>query len=393
MRGSRLSLLGVVVSLLLLGGCSSLRKGGGRVPVIKLESVPFHALTDWQQDHDIPHALKAFKISCKVLLKKKPTEPLGLGTYAGDWHPVCRQALECSDSASPQETRAFFEAHFVPYRVTDNGDPEGLFTGYYESSLNGSRQKTPKFWYPLYKKPPELLLSQDKEKKWGVLSWGKIVPYYDRAAIDKGALEGKGLELVWVDDPVEAFFLHIQGSGRVTLPDGQVMRVNYAASNGHPFFSIGRELVHNNIMDTKDVSMQSIRGWMARFPDQARVLMHKNPSYIFFREVENKGDGPIGCMGVPLTPLRSMAIDRRWLPMGCPLWFDGRHPDNYIQERRLMIAQDTGGAIRGAVRGDFFWGFGKDAMERAGKMKSKGQYYVLLPKRVSVPRSYLLKNK
>lgn len=394
MRHSRLFLtVWVFVPLFLLGGCGSLRRGG-RVPVFKIEETSFHALPDWQHDEGIFQALVAFKKSCGVLLKKKPQEEIGLGTRASDWHPVCRKALDCKEIFSPEQTRQFFEEHFTPYRVSDDGNPEGLFTGYYESSLNGSRHKTHKYWYPLYKKPPELLLSQGKEKKWGVLSWGKIVPYYDRAAIDNGALEGKGLELVWVDDPVEAFFLHVQGSGRINLPDGKVMRVNYAASNGHPFFSIGRDLIQNNIMDTKDVSMQSIRAWMARSPEKARTLMHKNPSYVFFREVESKAeDGPIGCMGVPVTAGRTLAIDRRWLPMGAPLWFDGCHPDNYIQERRLMIAQDTGGAIRGAVRGDFFWGFGKEAMEKAGKMKSKGQYYVLIPKEASVSLKYVLKKK
>lgn len=392
MRRSSL-LIGYLMAAFLMGGCHVSKRGSERIPVLKVEETTFYALPDWQQDEGVAQALAAFKKSCSVLLKKKSSEEVGLGTTAGDWHGVCRKALEWKHLYSPQEVRAFFEENFTPYHVSDDGNPEGLFTGYYESSLNGSRKKTRKFSYPLYKKPPELILSQGKEKKWGVLSWGRIAPYYDRAAIDDGALDGKGLEIVWVDDPVEAFFLHVQGSGRVNLPDGSVIRVGYAASNGHPFVSIGKELIKDNIMDVKNVSMQSIRNWMARCPDKARKLMHKNPSYVFFRELPDTGDGPIGCMGVPVTAERSLAIDRRWLPMGAPLWFDGFHPDNYIQERRLMIAQDTGGAIRGAVRGDFFWGFGKKAMEKAGKMKSKGQYYILLPKEASVSRQYLLEKK
>lgn len=393
MRQPKFLWVGYVAAFFSLGGCYFSKRVVDKVPVLKVEQTTFYALPDWQQDEGLSQAFEAFKKSCSVLLRKKSSEEIGLGTTAGDWHPICRKALELKNLYSSQDARSFFEENFIPYHVSDNGNPEGLFTGYYESSLNGSRKKTKKFWYPLYKRPPELVLSQGKEKKWGVLSWGKVSPYYDRAAIDEGVLEGKGLELVWVDDPVEAFFLHVQGSGRVKLPDGTVMRVNYAASNGHPFISIGKELIKNNIMDVKDVSMQSIRSWMARCPEKARKLMHKNPSYVFFREVKNEGDGPIGCMGVPVTPERTMAIDRRWLPMGAPLWFDGFHPDNYIQERRLMIAQDTGGAIRGAVRGDFFWGFGKKAMEKAGKMKSKGQYYVLLPKEASVSGQYLLEKK
>jgi len=371
-----------------------LRRGSDRVPVLKVEPTTFYALPDWQQDEGLSQAFVAFKKSCPVFLKKKASTEVGLGTTADDWHPVCQKALEMTRVYSLSEIRTFFEEHFTPYHVTDEGNPEGLFTGYYESSLNGSLKKTRRFWYPLYKKPPELVLSQGTEKKWGVLSWGRVAPYHDRAAIDNGALEGKGLELLWVDDPVEAFFLHVQGSGRVNLPNGRVVRVNYAASNGHPFISIGKELIKDNIMDVKDVSMQSIRDWMARCPEKARTLMHRNPSYVFFREVKGLAeDGPIGCIGVPVTEGRTMAIDRRWLPMGAPLWFDGYHPDNYIQERRLMIAQDTGGAIRGAVRGDFFWGYGKEAMEKAGKMKSKGQYYIFLPKEASVSRQYLLEKR
>ncbi len=353
----------------------------------RLEKVDFYALPWWQQDQGSPQAYDAFKRSCAVLLKKKPNAAMGLGTTGRDWHQVCRIAGRHT-LKDPKRVRAFFEKNFIPYRVSDNGDPEGLFTGYYESSLNGSLKKTWRYKYPLYRKPPELIMSVgDNQKKWGVLKWGRIVPYHDRASIDKGAIQNRGLELVWVDDFVEAFFLHVQGSGRIKLPDGKVMRVSYAASNGHPFRSIGKYLMENNIMDVKNISMQSIRAWMKRDPKKALWLMHQNPSYVFFREIKG-AIGPIGCMGVPVVPGRSMAIDKRWLPMGAPIWFDGFHPHNHINERRLMVAQDTGGAIRGVVRGDFFWGFGKSAMERAGKMRSKGQYYVLIPKGAWIERRY-----
>jgi membrane-bound lytic murein transglycosylase A len=392
MRQSKVLLNTFLIGLILfLGGCGSTKNrsfgGGSLIP--KVEKTSFSALPGWQSDKGTPQAYAAFKKSCKVLLRKKSSQPLGLGTEARDWRPVCQEALRHT-LQSPQGVRSFFEKHFIPYRVTDNGNPEGLFTGYYESSLKGSLKKTRKYRYPLYRKPPELVLSQGKKRTWGRLKWGRIVPYYDRAAIDNGALDGKGLELVWVDDHVETFFLHVQGSGRINLPNGKVMRVSYAASNGHPFVSIGRKLIENNVMDVKNISMQSIRKWMARCPRKGIKLMHKNPSYIFFREVKG-ADGPIGCMGVGVTAGRSMAIDKRWLPMGAPLWFDGYHPSNYINERRLMIAQDTGGAIKGVVRGDFFWGFGKKAMQKAGKMRSKGQYYILIPERASISRKYLLK--
>lgn len=357
------------------------------LPLIKVSVHSFEALPDWQQDHAIHEAFEAFKKSCPVLLKMPTHKPVGLGTAAGDWHSVCRKALAL-EPKNNKEIYTFFENHFIPYRVSNDGNHEGLFTGYYESELHGSRVKTDRFHYPLYKKPPEVVVSADKNKRWGRLSWGSIVPYYDRRDIDKGALEGRHLELVWVDDPIEAFFLHVQGSGRVRLPDGSIMRVGYAGQNGHPFVAIGKKLIERRALDSKKVSMQSIREWMASNPEESLKLMHENPSYIFFREITEK-DGPIGCMGIAVTPGRTMAVDRRIWPMGAPLWFDGAHPDNSINIRRLMIAQDTGGAIRGAVRGDFFWGYGKNAQEQAGKMKIKGQYYVLLPKDARVHPSYL----
>ena len=384
---------GLVLALtLLLSGCGS--SSSRRFSYVKpsqnkpkLVPVTFYALPWWQQDKGSPQAYEAFRRSCDVILKKKPSAPMGLGTQASDWQKVCRIAKRHA-LKNPAYVRRFFQKNFEPYRVTDNGDPEGLFTGYYESSLNGSLKKTHRYKYPLYKKPPELVMAVDgKQKKWGILRWGSIKPYHDRSKIDRGALDGRGLELVWVDDFVEAFFLHVQGSGRIKLPNGKVMRISYAASNGHPFRSIGRYLMENNIMDVKNISMQSIRAWMKRDPKKALWLMHQNPSYVFFREIKGAA-GPIGCMGVPVMPGRSMAIDKRWLPMGAPLWFDGFHPDNHINERRLMIAQDTGGAIRGVVRGDFFWGFGQSAMEKAGKMRAKGQYYILIPKGARIDRIY-----
>ncbi len=372
----------VTVGLLLLGACSR----SPQVPLLKITPSSFYALPDWQQDHDIIDGFRAFCKSCPVLLKMPANRPVGLGTNAGDWHPACRKALELHPK-SAQEVRDFFETYFTPYKASDNGNHEGLFTGYYESELHGSRVRSEKYAYPLYRKPSDLVMSE-ADKKWGRFSWGRLIPYYDRASIDEGALEGQGLELVWVDDPVEAFFLHIQGSGRVNLKEGGVMRVGYAGVNGHPFIPIGRKLAEGGYMDLKDVSMQSIRKWMKDNPKRARELMHQNPSYVFFREIP--GDGPIGCMGIPVTPKRSMAVDKRIFPMGAPIWFDGYHPDNHFNHRHLMVAQDTGGAIRGAVRGDFFWGFGKEAMEQAGKMKSKGQYYIFLPKAASPAKHHTL---
>jgi membrane-bound lytic murein transglycosylase A len=213
---------------------------------------------------------------------------------------------------------------------------------------------------------------------------GQLRPYANRADIDAGALVGKNLELIWLNDPIEAFFLAIQGSGRVKMPDGSFVRVGYDAQNGHPYFAIGRELVRRGVMPTDQVSMQSIRAWLKANPGEAPTVMATNPSYIFFREVA--GDGPIGSQGVPLTPGRSLAVDPTQAPMGAPIWLEAIDASPMIGGvQRLMVAQDTGGAIRGAVRGDLFWGSGAEAGERAGVMKARGRWYFLLPNGVTPP--------
>jgi len=212
----------------------------------------------------------------------------------------------------------------------------------------------------------------------GRLENGQLKPYYSRAAIDDGALAGRNLELVWVTDPIDAFFLQIQGSGRIRLSDGSLMRVGYAGQNGHSYFAIGRDLIRRGVMTSETISLQAIDAWLRDHPDEAPALMNRNPSYVFFRRL----DGPIvGAQGVPLTPGRSLAVDRAYYPLGLPLWLDAEHPiDPNTRIRRLMIAQDTGGAIKGPVRGDYFWGHGRDAREKAGRMKSRGQMFVLVPR-------------
>ena len=203
------------------------------------------------------------------------------------------------------------------------------------------------------------------------------MPFHDRAAIDAGALDGDNLAVVWVDDPVDAFFLHIQGSGRIALADGSELRVGYAAQNGHAYTAVGLILIDDGEVTREAMSMQAIRTWLAANPDRARDLMNRNRSYVFFAVLD--GDGPLGSEGVALTPGRSLAVDRRFLPMSVPLWLDSTLPGEQPL-RRLMIAQDTGGAIRGPVRGDVFWGYGEDAADIAGRMKSRGRYYLLLPR-------------
>ncbi|MBC8157716.1 MAG: MltA domain-containing protein, partial [Alphaproteobacteria bacterium] len=211
--------------------------------------------------------------------------------------------------------------------------------------------------------------------------------YKSRGEIVGGALQNKGLELMWVDDPVDAFFLHIQGSGRVAMTDGRVVRIGYAGDNGHKYVSIGRELIARGTIPREKLSMQSIRAWITNNPVRGDNLMAQNPRYIFFRELPGK-EGPIGAEGVALTPERSLAIDKKFVPLGVPLWLTTIDPLNPNKAfNRLMVTQDTGSAIVGAVRGDIFFGFGDEAARRAGNMKAKGRYYLLLPKKTPIPIS------
>ncbi|WP_103335009.1 murein transglycosylase A [Pseudotabrizicola formosa] len=319
-------------------------------PATPAQVLDFAALDGWAED-DHQAALEVFRGTCGLM-----RDP--------EWAPVCNLAAKAADT--PEAARQFFELLFRPVIV---GDPPALFTGYYEPELKGSLTRTPRFAYPLYRKPPELMDGQ---------------PFHPRAAIDAGALRGRGLELVWLDDPVEVYFLQVQGSGRIVLPDGRVLRLGYAAKNGHPYRSIGQELIRQGA-SMADVSAQDIKAWVRANPAPGRALLNSNPSFVFFRKLEDlpPESGPIGAMGRPIADLRSVAVDPAFVPLGAPVWIetDGREP-----MRRLMIAQDTGGAIKGAQRADIFFGTGFSAGETAGKIKDGGRMIQLLP----IERAYAL---
>ncbi len=277
--------------------------------------------------------------------------------------------------------RAFIERHFRPIPAG-----EGLLTGYYEPELRGSPQADARFATPLHARPPELvdadlgtfLPDLRGRRIAGVVRDGRLHPFADRASIAAGALAGRGLELLWVDDPVDAFFLQIQGSGRVAMPDGRVVRLGYAGWNGHPYFAVGRALVERGAMALEAVSMQAIRAWMAAAgPVEAAALMRLNPSYIFFRILPELPPeaGPPGTLGAPLTPMRSIAVDRTRMALGLPVWIAAEASGL----RRLTVAQDTGGAIRGAARVDLFTGWGNEAAERAGPLRQPTRVFVLVP--------------
>ncbi len=360
---------------------------------IVLKAVSFAGLPNWSENTDFSIAFSAFQKSCASILNKPSQVKMqgaAVGGVAGDWKPVCIKANQVSLD-NEQNIRAFYEANFTAFSVSLNDNSEGLFTGYFEPLLNGSFERSDQFQYPLYG-PPKDLVSVDLgqfrpalkgERIAGKINQNRLVPYEDRAEIDTAGLRNKADILLWVDDPVDVFFLHIQGSGRVKLPGGNLQSVGYAAQNGHSYRAIGRDLIDMGAIAREDISMQSIRTWLTDNPDAAPSMMQRNRSYIFFRLIEG-GEGPFGSAGVALTAGHSLAVDLRHLPMHAPIWLSSSYPDPAVPGQdivmnRLMVAQDTGGAIRGEIRGDVFWGFGEKASAIAGKMQNSGQYWLLLP--------------
>jgi membrane-bound lytic murein transglycosylase A len=360
---------------------------------LNLTARDFAVLPGWGEDR-LSESLPALRRSCKALTKPPPDKPVGPDGLAGavaDWQGPC-QAIDRVPDGDDAGLRAVLIAHFAAFQVTDGAEAKGLFTGYYEAELKGSLTPAQGYDWPLYRRPDDLVSVDLKRfdadlsgrRLLGRTEGGKLVPYHSRAQIDAGALAGRGLEFLWVDDPVDAFFLHVQGSGRVTLPDGSARRVGFAGSNGLPFYAIGRALIDEGRVDRDKVSMQAIRDWLRANPDQAKEIMARNKRYIFFRLIE--GEGPVGAQGVALTAGRSLAVDPKHLPLGAPLWLDTTWPASDRPLTRLVVAQDTGSAITGVLRGDLFWGFGEAALEQAGRMKQTGIYYLLLPKAVAERR-------
>lgn len=343
-----------------------------------LQAADWADLPGWKSDPLVP-AWQAWLQSCQSLRKQSA------------WQAVCDDALQLPTESA--RLRAFFEKRFQPYQIRQTeGGLEGLVTGYYEPLLRGSRSPKPGYPYPLLA-PPEDLITVDLTDIYpelrhlrlrGRLQGNKVVPYYARADIEAGRTPVKGREIAWVADPVELFFLQVQGSGRIQLENGEVMRVGYADQNGHPYRSIGKWLVEQGELTLDKASMQGIKDWGARNPDKLPQLLRVNPSFVFFRELPGTGEGPIGSLGVPLTPERSIAVDPRAIPLGAPVWLSTTLPNSASPMQRLVLAQDTGSAIKGNVRADFFWGFGDPAGERAGSMKQAGRMWLLLPKEAGI---------
>jgi len=389
-------IIAAVTVCLLMVGCISIswrmpKKADDR---LTLKESSFNRLPGWNTDNQ-KQALIPLQKSCARIRKKDSSSNFGIGGFAGTtaaWQDICKKLTDVPPLTNV-EARQFFEDHFIPYEVWGIKGRNGLFTGYYEPILRGSFKKQKPFLIPLYRRPTDLIsvnLGDFRPELKGETIMGRVekkkfIPYYKRAEIEKGILNQKHAEIVWVDSAVDAFFLHIQGSGQIQMDNGQTMRIGYAAQNGQPYTAIGREMVQQGALTKGNVSMQSIRDWLEKNPDKAANVMNLNTSYIFFHKLK-KGDGPFGAEGVPLTPFRSMAVDRKKIPYGVPIWLDAEEPDGKDRLQQLMIAQDTGGAITGAVRGDFFWGSGNKAAHKAGLMKSKGRFWILLPKNVQVPK-------
>jgi membrane-bound lytic murein transglycosylase A len=329
--------------------------------------VSWSAIGGWRKD-DLSEALSAFIKSCHKM------------DSSLSWEKVCNEAygIDADDTVS---ARLFFETHFQPYEIYGDGNRrESLITGYYLPLLNGSRVKTERFLYPIYKKPPNLVVIDAKAFEINrknfyaqLLENGMVVPYMTRAEIEASGEPLKGNELFWVDDQIGLFFMHIQGSGLIQTEDGEIHQIGYAAQNGKPYFAIGAYLYESGKIAQNDLSMQTIRAYLEKNPNERLEIMHKNQSFIFFEE-GNATLGVFGTQGALLTEKRSIAVDRSLIPLGAPVFIS---TDDLS---RLTIAQDTGGAIRGAARADFFWGRGREAEEKAGAMKARGKIWVLLPK-------------
>ncbi len=371
-RPSFLATTAVLALALAVAACD---EGGSQTlgsAEIVLTPAEFVDLPGWGEGR-FADAFGAFRRSCRKLTALPAAQAMGadgMAGTAGDWLGICAAAELAVVGPAIDETtaRGFFETGFRPFAVAAAAGGEGKFTGYYEAELRGSRTRKPPYVVPIHRRP-------------GDLGEG---PYADRAAIMGGALDGRDLELMWVDDPVDAFILHIQGSGRVRFEDGAVARLGYADNNGHAYVAIGRLMRERGLLPPDNINMPAIRDWLRAHPVEGAALMAENPRYIFFRE--RVGANPVGAQGVSLTPGHSLAVDAALIPLGAPLWLDTTWPAMTRPLRRLVIAQDTGAAITGAVRGDLFWGAGEEAFERAGRMNQSGRYYILLPRVVADAR-------
>ncbi|MCM2309077.1 MAG: murein transglycosylase A [Sulfuritalea sp.] len=340
-----------------------------------LQPADWGDLPGWGED-DPGAAFAALVASCRSLERQE------------QWKPVCASARELSDKSTPA-LRAWFEAKFRPWAlVNPDGTRTGLITGYYEPILKGSRRQARGYAHPVFGPPEDMIVVELAElypelkhlRLRGRLEGRKLIPYYSRSEWTPQESKRSPEALLWIDDAIDLFFMQIQGSGQVQLTDGSRVRLNYADQNGHPYRSIGRWLIERGEIKAEQASMQGIKAWARANPARLAELLNANPSLVFFRELPVEGSGPQGAMGLALTPERSLAVDPRHVPLGAPIWLATTMPYSEQALNRLMLGQDTGGAIRGVVRADFYWGSGAEAGNQAGKMRQQGRMWVLMPR-------------
>jgi len=367
-------------------------RGPPPAPRVTYSPARFDALPGWRDDR-VEAVWPAFLVGCRALTAASSSQSI--------WQAPCTAAALVNGDDSTA-VRTYFENNFSVYRIGAGDDTDtGLVTGYYEPLLAGSRSATEKFRAPLYGVPDDLLIVdlsalypelKDKRVR-GRIDGRRVVPYWPRAEIEHGSAPLAGKALAFVAEPVDAVFLQIQGSGRIKLDDGSVLRVGYADQNGHPFRSIARVLIERGELTPERASKQAIEAWGRAHPDALPALLDENPSYVFFREIPPPAsgsldaaiDGPIGSLGVPLLSERTVAVDARFVPLGAPLFLSTTYPLSTRPLQRLVMAQDTGGAIRGPVRADFFWGFGDAAGREAGRMRQDGRLWLIWPKDAPLP--------
>ncbi len=377
---------------LLLAGCAAQPQGP---PTLSMLPVDYASLAGWRDD-PVATLLPALLGQCRRLALLPADAALGgsgaaeaAAGKAADWTPFCR-AAQWIPPGDDDAARRVIAAWLQPYEVGDGTDDEARFTGYFEPEYPGALSRDATHTVPVYRRPPDLVTTHPPAPAGatpagatltGRVADGGLVPYWTRAQIDAGILAGQGLEIVWLTDPVDLFFLQLQGAGRIRLPSGQIVRVGYAGRNGAPYVPLGRRLVEQGELAPDAVSMQSIRAWLATHPAQARTVMEQNPNYVFFRSLDDlrPDQGPPGALGVDLQPLRSLAIDQAFLPLAALVWIDTVRPDGRTL-RRLMLAQDLGTDIKGPARADIFFGWGPEAARDAGAMHAGGRLVVLLPR-------------
>jgi membrane-bound lytic murein transglycosylase A len=353
-----------------------------RIGNTELEPVEFSSLDHWAAD-DLAASFATFRKSCNAIVKRRPP----FRPFEEDLRGVCERAVKVSQPTDQAVARAFFEENFRPVRISRLGEQDGFLTGYYEPEVEGRRTRGNGFEYPMYRRPGDLASKASQTKRAKRHRVGRrVVGYFDRAAIDDGALAGRNLEICWLKDPIDSFFIHIQGSARIRLEDGKLLRLNFDAHNGYPYISVGKILIDRGTISREEMSMDAIRTYFSEMPEEGREIMRINKSYVFFREIsELPADiEPPGAQGVNLTRERSVAVDKNLHIYGTPFWIEADLPleseKSSNKFHRLMIGQDTGGAILGPARADIYFGAGLKAGTVAGRIKHPGRFYILVPR-------------